>query len=284
MVVIDGKKIAADIKESVRRDIEEFKEKTGRKVCLAVVLVGNDPASKVYVGNKIKAAEYVGIKSLSFDLPEDSVQEDVEKLVSSLSSDDGVDGILVQLPLPKHLDSEKILSLIDPVKDVDGFSAENIGNLTLFKETVAPCTPSGIIALLKSTGVTLSGKNAVVIGRSNIVGKPIALLLLKEDCTVTVCHSKTKDLKAVTSRADIVIAAVGKPCFITADMVKEGAIVIDVGISRKDNRLLGDVDFVNVAPKTSFITPVPGGVGPMTIAMLMKNALICAKRRTDVGI
>ena len=284
MVVIDGKKIAAGIKESVRRDIEEFKEKKGRKVCLAVVLVGNDPASKVYVGNKIKAAEYVGIKSLSFDLPEDSVQEDVEKLVSSLSSDDGVDGILVQLPLPNHLDSEKILSLIDPVKDVDGFSAENIGNLTLFKETVAPCTPSGIIELIKSTGVTLSGKNAVVIGRSNIVGKPIALMLLKEDCTVTVCHSKTKDLKEVTSRADIIVAAVGKPCFITADMVKEGAIVIDVGISRKDNRLLGDVDFNNVAPKSSFITPVPGGVGPMTIAMLMKNALTCAKRRTDVGI
>ncbi len=282
--IIDGKAISLKVKEEVKENVLSFKEKYKRDVTLAVVLVGEDPASKIYVANKIKAAEFVGIKSLSFTLPTFSSQQNVETLVKSLVADKSVDGILVQLPLPKTLDSDKILSLIPAEKDVDGFSAENTGNLALFKDGTAPCTPAGIMRLIKSTGVELIGKHAVIVGRSNIVGKPVALMLLKEDCTVTVCHSKTRNLKEITAQADILVSAIGKPKFITEDMVKENAIVVDVGINRTDKGLFGDVDFDAVKEKAAFITPVPGGVGPMTIAMLMSNAYFCALRRELRGI
>lgn len=282
--IIDGKVIAASVKEEVKNRVADFKKQYKKDITLAVVLVGEDPASKIYVSNKMKAAEYVGIKSLSFTLPAFSSQESVETLVKSLASDKSVDGILVQLPLPKGLDADKILSLIPAEKDVDGFSAENMGALALFKECVAPCTPSGIIRLIKSTGENLSGKYAVIVGRSNIVGKPVALMLLKENCTVTICHSKTQNLKDITSKADILVSAIGSPKFITEDMVKENAVVIDVGINRTEAGLVGDVDFNAVKEKAAFITPVPGGVGPMTIAMLMSNACDCALRRKLRGI
>ena len=279
--LLDGKALSAEIKENLKVKVAEFEKEYGRKISLAVILVGENPASCVYVKNKIKAAEFVGIKSLSFSLPETATESEVEDLVKTLSSDNSVDGILVQLPLPKHLNEEKILSLIPAEKDVDGFTAENVGNTMLFKNAINSCTPAGIMYMLKSTGVTLSGKHAVVIGRSNIVGKPIALMLLRENCTVTMCHSKTADLKAIAKQADILVVAIGKPKFVTADMVKDGAIVIDVGINRTENGLCGDVDFENVKDKASFITPVPGGVGPMTIAMLMQNAYKCAVGREN---
>ena len=282
--IIDGKAIAFSVKEEVKNRVAVFREKYGRAITLAVILVGENPASKIYVSNKMKAAEYVGIKSLSFTLPVFSSQNSVETLVKSLVSDKSIDGILVQLPLPKGLDADKILSLIPAEKDVDGFSEENMGALTLFKECVAPCTPSGIVRLIKSTGIDLNGKHAVIVGRSNIVGKPVALMLLKENCTVTVCHSKTQNLRDITSKADILVAAIGSPKFITKDMVKKNAVVIDVGINRTESGLLGDVDFNAVKDKAAFITPVPGGVGPMTIAMLMSNACDCALRRELRGI
>ena len=280
-VLLDGKALSAEIKENLKDKVAEFEKEYGRKIALAVILVGENPASCVYVKNKIKAAEFVGIKSLSFTLPETAAESEVEDLVKILSADNSVDGILVQLPLPKHLNEEKILSMIPAEKDVDGFTAENVGNTTLFKDGINSCTPAGIMYMLKSTGVPLSGKHAVIIGRSNIVGKPVALMLLRENCTVTICHSKTADLKAVAKQADILVVAIGRAKFVTADMVKDGAIVIDVGINRTENGLCGDVDFDSVKDKASFITPVPGGVGPMTIAMLMSNAYKCAYRREN---
>ena len=277
--IIDGKLISQNLKEQVKENVSSFKENYGRDVCLAVILVGENPASQVYVKNKIKACEYTGIKSLSFKLDETASEKEVIELVKSLGNDDKVDGILVQLPLPKHINEDKVLSEIPPVKDVDGFTSINIGNLLLDKPCTVACTPQGIITMLKHENIELSGKRAVVIGRSNIVGKPVSLLLLKENCTVTICHSKTKNLKEVTKEADIIIAALGRAKFVTEDMVKDSAVVIDVGINRTENGLKGDVDYENVYNKCSYITPVPGGVGPMTIATLMENTYKCALRR-----
>ena len=279
--IINGKELSLKIKDEVKAQVEEFKSKYNRDITLAVILVGEDPASKVYVNNKIKGCEYVGIKSLSFKLDSSSEQKDVEELIKSLAINPNVDGILVQLPLPKHLVQSEILNLIPASKDVDGFLAENIGNLALGNESTVACTPFGVLEMLKSTGENLSGKKAVVLGRSNIVGKPMAMLLLNENCTVTVCHSKTLNLEDECKRADIIIAAIGKANFVKDYMVKDGAIVIDVGINRTENGLVGDVDYENVAKKASFITPVPGGVGPMTIAMLLKNTFLCALRREN---
>lgn len=277
--IIDGKKIAQNIKDELKLKVEDFEKRYGRKITLAVILVGENPASQVYVRNKIVATEYVGMRSLAFYLPADSTEEQVNETISNLANDNTVDGVLVQLPLPKHLDEDKILKLIPADKDVDGFLSENVGGLVLGHDTTVACTPFGVLKMLKHEKIELSGKNAVVIGRSNIVGKPMALLLLKQDCTVTVCHSKTKNLKEVCANADILVAAIGKPKFVTEDMVKKDAIVIDVGINRTENGLVGDVDFENVSKKVSHITPVPGGVGPMTIAMLLENTYLCAMRR-----
>lgn len=277
--ILDGKKISQSVKDQLKIKVKDFEEKYGRKITLAVVLVGENPASQVYVKNKITATEYVGMKSLSFYLPENSTEQDVEQTISSLANDNSVDGILVQLPLPKHLDENKILSLIPAEKDVDGFLAENVGNLMLGLQTTVACTPFGVLKMLQSENIELSGKNAVVLGRSNIVGKPMAMLLLKENCTVTICHSKTQNLASICKNADIIVAAIGKPKFVTKDMVKEGAVVVDVGINRTENGLVGDVDFDAVKDIASYISPVPGGVGPMTIAMLLENTYICACRR-----
>lgn len=277
--IISGKIISQKIKDDLKIKVQEFENKFGRKIALAVILVGDNPASQVYVKNKITATEYVGMKSLSFKLPETASEKDVSDLVMSLAKDDGVDGILVQLPLPKHLDENKILSLIPANKDVDGFLPENVGNLTLGLPTTVACTPFGVLKMLQHENIPLSGKKAVIVGRSNIVGKPMAMLLLKENCTVTICHSKTVNLKEECLSADVLVAAIGKPKFITADMVKEGAVVIDVGINRTENGLVGDVDFDAVKEKVSHITPVPGGVGPMTIAMLLENTYLCAERK-----
>jgi len=271
--LIDGKKISAEIKEEVKAKVAEYKE-NGVEITLAVIQVGNDPASSVYVGNKKKACEFVGIRSLSYELPEETTQEELLNLVKELNERKDVNGILVQLPLPKQIDEETVLNTISPLKDVDGFHPMNVGALCIGKAGFVSCTPAGIIELLKRSNVSISGKECVVIGRSNIVGKPMALLLLRENGTVTVTHSRTVDLKEVTSRADILVVAIGKPKMITADYVKDGAVVIDVGIHRDaNNKLCGDVDFDDVASKCSAITPVPGGVGPMTIAMLMKNCV-----------
>ena len=251
----------------------------GRKPKLAVIMVGEDPASTIYVRNKIRACEAVGVNSEAYRLAESTEQSYLEELVRKLNEDISVDGILVQLPLPSHLNSKKIITLIDPKKDVDGFSEVNLGSLLLDdKKGLYSCTPLGIIQLIRSTGVELAGKHAVVVGRSNEVGKPIALMLLQHNCTVTICHSKTMDLASYTRTADILVVAVGKSKLVTGDMVKEGAIVIDVGINRDaEGKLCGDVDFASVMPKAGYITPVPGGVGPMTIAMLMANTLKAAK-------
>lgn len=277
--VIDGKSVSLTQKEQVRDKVSAFEKEYGRKPCLAVILAGEDPASQVYVRNKIKGCEFVGIKSLSFTLPETVSQRETEELVNSLADDDRVDGILVQLPLPKGLDEKRLLSLIPPEKDVDGFHPVNVGKLMLGEKTVVSCTPFGVMQLLKSYNIDVAGKNAVVVGRSNIVGKPMAMLLLKENATVTICHSKTQNLKEICRNADILVAAIGKAEFITADMVKNGAVVIDVGINRLNGKLKGDVDFENVREKASFITPVPGGVGPMTIAMLLTNTYLCVEER-----
>lgn len=279
--IINGKLLSQKVKDELKIKVNEFAAKYGRQITLAVILVGENPASQVYVKNKIKATEYVGMKSLSFYLPENSTEKDVTDAVHSLSEDKNVDGILVQLPLPKHLDENKILSLIPPEKDVDGFLAENVGKLMLGQQTTVACTPFGVLKMLQSENIELSGKNAVVLGRSNIVGKPMAMLLLKENCTVTICHSKTIDLKSICKNADVLIAAIGKPKFVTADMVKKGAVVIDVGINRTENGLVGDVDYEGVKEVASYITPVPGGVGPMTIAMLLENTYICALRSVN---
>ena len=277
--IIDGKQISADIKEEMRLEVAAL-NKAGVSVGLAVVLVGNDPASKVYVGNKKKACEALGIVSSEYLLPEDTTEETLLELISKLNADDSVDGILVQLPLPRHLDEKKVINAISPSKDVDAFHPVNVGKIMIGDYTFAPCTPAGIIELIERSGISLEGKSCVVIGRSNIVGKPMSMLLLHKNATVTICHSRTKNLSEVVSQADVVVAAVGRAKFVTADMVKEGAVVIDVGINRMDNgKLCGDVDFDSVAPKCSYITPVPGGVGPMTIAMLMKNTVAAAKQK-----
>ncbi len=277
MIVIDGKKVASDIRGELKVKTEKLAKKPG----LAVVLVGEDPASQVYVRGKIKACEEVGIKSFSYYLPQNTKQSEAEDLVSSLACNDEVDGILVQLPLPQGLDGEKILSLIPPEKDVDGFSPVNVGKIVLGESGISACTPLGVMELLARYGIPVAGKRAVVVGRSKIVGRPLSMLLLNHDATVTVCHSKTQNLKEECLRADILIAAVGKSKFITADMVKEGAVVIDVGINREaDGKLYGDVDYDSVSKKASYITPVPGGVGPMTIAMLMKNTVAAAEKNS----
>ena len=279
MKLIDGKAIAAEIRAELKARTQAFEEKYGKKIGLAVVLIGNDPASQVYVRNKVKACEEAGIRSFRHDLPEETTQKQAEELVSALAEDENVHGILIQLPLPRGLDEKRLLSLIPPSKDVDGFLAENIGRLALKEEGTVACTPLGVMEMLSRSNIPVAGKRAVVVGRSNIVGRPMALLLLNADATVTVCHSKTKDLLEECRRADILVAAIGKPKFITADMVKEGAVVIDVGMDRDENgKLCGDVDFENVKEKASAITPVPGGVGPMTIAMLLKNTCDAAER------
>ena len=266
--LIDGKKISQQIKDECREKIE----REGLQKSLAVVLVGDDPASAVYVGNKKKACEYCGIKSVSYELPAETSEKELLELVDKLNQDKSIDGILVQLPLPLHIDEDKVIKAISPDKDVDGFHPENVGRLSIGQSGFLSCTPAGIIQLLKRSGVETDGKECVIIGRSNIVGKPMAMLMLRENATVTVCHSHTKDLKDVCKRADILIVAIGRPKMIDASYVKEGAVVIDVGIHRQeDGKLCGDVDFDSVEPVASKITPVPGGVGPMTIAMLMKN-------------
>lgn len=271
--IIDGKAISAQIRDELKEKAAALKEQ-GIEVTLAVIQVGNDPASTVYVGNKKKACAYIGIRSLSYEIPEDTSEAALLDLIDELNARKDVNGILVQLPLPAHIGEEKVLNRIDPMKDVDGFHPQNVGALCIGKPGFVSCTPAGIIQLLKRSGISVEGKECVVIGRSNIVGKPMALLLLRENATVTIAHSRTRNLQEIASRADILVAAVGKPKMITADYVKEGAVVIDVGIHRNEqNKLCGDVDFDSVAPKCSAITPVPGGVGPMTIAMLMHNCM-----------
>ena len=271
--IIDGKKISQEIKDELKEKVAGLKEQ-GKEVSLAVIQVGNDPASSVYVGNKKKACEYVGIRSLAYELPEETSEEELLALINKLNEDETVNGILVQLPVPEHIDADKIIRTISPKKDVDGFHPQNVGKLVIGEEGFVSCTPAGIIELLKRSGISMEGKNCVVIGRSNIVGKPMALLMLRKNATVTIAHSKTKNLKEICKTADILIVAIGKPQFVTADYVKEGAVVIDVGIHRGENKkLCGDVKYDEVAPIASAITPVPGGVGPMTIAMLMNNCV-----------
>ncbi|MBP3793492.1 MAG: bifunctional methylenetetrahydrofolate dehydrogenase/methenyltetrahydrofolate cyclohydrolase FolD [Ruminococcus sp.] len=280
--IIDGKAVSAKVKEEIRIETEKLKAQ-GVEIGLAVVIVGNDPASQVYVRNKEKACETVGFNSFKYALPEETTEEELLALVDKLNNDDKVDGILVQLPLPKHLDDKIIINNIRPDKDVDAFHPVNVGKIMIGDYSFLPCTPAGVMELIKSTGTEIAGKECVVIGRSNIVGKPQAMLLLHQSGTVTICHSKTKDLAKVTSRADILVAAVGRAKMITADYVKDGAVVIDVGMNRDENgKLCGDVDFENVKDKASYITPVPGGVGPMTIAMLMKNTLTAGKEHHGI--
>lgn len=275
--IIDGKKISTEIKDELKEKVASLK-KGGVEITLAVIQVGNDPASTVYVGNKKKACEYIGINSLSYELPEATTEKELLDLVEELNGRADVNGILVQLPVPKHIDENKIINAISAKKDVDGFHPESVGALSIGQKGFVSCTPAGVIELLKRSNIDIAGKECVVIGRSNIVGKPMALLLLRENGTVTICHSRTKDLKEVTKRADILVVALGKPKFITKDYVKEGAVVIDVGIHRdENNKLCGDVDFADVEPVASAITPVPGGVGPMTITMLMKNCVESAE-------
>ena len=277
MTILDGKAVAAQI----RGELKEKTQKLALKPGLAVILVGDDPASQIYVRGKIKACEEVGIRSFSYSLSAAATQQEVEKLVASLAQSDEVHGILVQLPLPKGLDAEKILGLIPPEKDVDGFSPVNVGKIALGEDGISACTPLGVMELLSRYQIPVAGKRAVVVGRSKIVGRPLSFLLLNQDATVTICHSKTQNLKEECLRADILIAAIGKSKFITADMVKDGAVVIDVGINRgADGKISGDVDFEAVSKKASFITPVPGGVGPMTIAMLLKNTVAAAEKRS----
>ena len=271
--IIDGKQISLDIKNELKEKVAKYKEQ-GIEITLAVVKVGNDPASAVYVRNKEKACEYVGINSKTLALPEETTEEELLNVVKKLNEDKNVNGILVQLPLPKHIDESKVLLTIDSTKDVDGFHPVNVGKMVIGEDTFLPCTPAGIIEMIKRTDIDIEGKECVVIGRSNIVGKPMAMLMLKENATVTIAHSRTKDLKEVTKRADIIVAAIGKAKFVTADYVKEGAVVIDVGMDRDENgKLCGDVDFESVSKVASAITPVPGGVGPMTETMLLVNCL-----------
>lgn len=271
--IIDGKAISTQIKDELRAKVADLKAQ-GVEVTLAVIQVGCDPASSVYVGNKKKACAYIGVRSLAYELPEETTEKELLDLIDELNDREDVNGILVQLPVPKHIDENKIINRIHPLKDVDGFHPQSVGALCIGEPGFVSCTPAGIIQLLKRSNIEIAGKECVVIGRSNIVGKPMSLLLLRENGTVTIAHSRTKDLQEVTRRADILVVAVGKPKMITAEYVKDGAVVIDVGIHRNEqNKLCGDVDYESVAPKCSAITPVPGGVGPMTIAMLMNNCV-----------
>ncbi len=275
--IISGKEVSANVKAEIKKEVAVLKEKN-IEVGLAVIIVGDDPASRVYVNGKKKDCEEVGIASYEYALPADITQKELMELVETLNNDEKVDGILCQLPIPKHLDEKEILNAINPEKDVDAFHPMNVGKIMIGDYNFLPCTPAGVMEMIKSTGVSISGKECVVVGRSNIVGKPMSMLLLHQSGTVTICHSKTKDLKAACKRADILIAAVGVPNLITADMVKEGAVVIDVGMNRLDNgKLCGDVDFENVKEVAGYITPVPGGVGLMTRAMLLQNTLTSAK-------
>ena len=275
--IIDGKAVSQSVKDSIKREVAELKTK-GIEIGLAVVIVGDDPASKVYVRNKKLACEYVGFNSYEYALPAETTEQELLELVDKLNNDDKVDGILVQLPVPKHINDKVIIDNIRPDKDVDAFHPVNVGKIMIGDYSFLPCTPAGVMELIASTGTEIAGKECVVIGRSNIVGKPQAMLLLHQNGTVTVCHSKTKNLAEVTSRADILVAAVGRAKMITKEYIKEGAVVIDVGMNRDENgKLCGDVDFEDCKDKASFITPVPGGVGPMTIAMLMKNTLTAGK-------
>ena len=279
--IIDGKKISQEIKDEIKAEIE----RDGIKACLAVIIAGSDPASQVYVKNKKTACEYCGIRSLSYELPEDTKEDELLALIKKLNEDPEVDGILVQLPVPEHIDEDRIIEAIDPAKDVDGFSRRSVGALSIGSNGFVSCTPAGIIELLKRSGIEMEGKECVVMGRSNIVGKPMAMLMLRENATVTVVHSRTRHIEDICRRADILIVAIGKPRMITHDYVKDGAVIIDVGIHRLDpgnnggRKLCGDVDYEDVEPLASYITPVPGGVGPMTIAMLMKNVLKSAKEK-----
>ena len=277
--IIDGKAISKQIKDELREEVMGLKER-GILPCLAVIQVGNDPASSVYVSNKKKACEYIGIGSLAFEVEESISEMELLQIIESLNENDKVHGILVQLPLPKHIDENKVIHAIHPSKDVDGFHPETVGNMCIGTKGFLPCTPAGVIQLLKRSNIDINGKECVVVGRSNIVGKPMAMLLLRENGTVTITHSRTANLKEVCKRADILVAALGKPKFITADYVKEGAVVIDVGIHRNENnKLCGDVDFDDVVDKVAAITPVPGGVGPMTIAMLMNNCVETVRKQ-----
>lgn len=272
MAIIDGKRVSDLIRDELKDEITKINEQ-GDTIRLAVIIVGKDPASEVYVRNKIKACEYVGIESLCYTFPENVSEEEILSLIDKLNKDESVYGILVQLPLPKHLNKEKILNQIDVCKDVDGFSAYQAGRLFLGEDALVSCTPKGIIELLHRYNIDLEGKNAVVIGRSNIVGKPTAMLLMQNNATVTVCHSRTTNLAEYTNKADVIVLAVGKPRFLTSDMIKDGVVVIDAGINRVNGKLCGDSDFEAIKDKCSFITPVPGGVGPMTVTMLLKNTL-----------
>lgn len=279
MNIISGKELSQSLKDGMKVEVENLEKQYGRRPCLMVVIVGDNPASRSYVRGKIKATEYVGMDGHLIELPEDCPEERLLQEIAALNDDPQVDGILVQLPLPKHIDEEKVIAAIAPEKDVDGFHPENVARLWLNQPCILPCTPKGIIALLDKAGVEIAGKKAVVVGRSNIVGKPVAKLLLDRNATVTIAHSRTQDLPAVCCEADILVAAVGRAQMITADYVKPGAAVIDVGINRVNDRLVGDVDFDSVAPVAGAITPVPGGVGPMTITMLMQNTIECFRKR-----
>lgn len=280
--IIDGKAISAAVKEQVKNEAEQLKAK-GISIGLAVVIVGNNPASRVYVNNKKKACEAVGFESFEYALPEETTQDELIDLVKKLNADEKVNGILVQLPLPKHIDETAVINTIVPEKDVDAFHPENVGHIMIGDYKFLPCTPAGVIEMLDQSGISVDGKNCVVIGRSNIVGKPMSMLLLKKNGTVTVCHSHTKNLAEICRTADILVAAVGKANFVTADMIKEGAVVIDVGMNRLENgKLCGDVNYDDCFEKAGYITPVPGGVGPMTIAMLMKNTLTSAKKKAGL--
>lgn len=277
MALIDGKAVSLQVKQQVKQECDKLKTK-GVTPGLAVIIVGDDPASQVYVRNKEKACEECGFYSVKYALDADTTQSELNALIDKLNKDEKINGILCQLPLPKHLDDKEVINRIDPIKDVDAFHPVNVGAIMIGDYNFLPCTPAGVMELIHSTGVDVTGKKAVVIGRSNIVGKPMAMLLLHENATVEITHSKTLDLKSITKEADILVAAIGRDKFVTADMVKNGAIVIDVGMNRDENgKLCGDVDFENVKDKCSFITPVPGGVGPMTISMLMRNTLTAAK-------
>ena len=281
-MIIDGKQIAQHLKEEMREQVASLSAQYGRKPCLDVIIVGENPASMSYVRSKIKATEYCGFDGELIQLPETTSQEELLRIIRERNENNNVDGILVQLPLPKHIDEQAVIEAISPEKDVDGFHPTNVAKLWLNQDAIVPCTPMGIMALLEQSGTPLEGRHAVVVGRSNIVGKPVAKLLLDKNCTVTIAHSRTADLAATCREADILVVAVGRPQMITADMVKPGATVIDVGINRiADGRLVGDVDYESVAPIAGAITPVPGGVGPMTITMLMRNTIECYKQRIN---
>lgn len=279
-IVISGKELAKRLREDILIRVSKFIEETNVVPHLVVILVGDNPASVSYVAGKQKACEETNMKSTLIKLPVETTEEELIKIIEELNSDHTVHGILVQLPLPKHIDEQKIINTISVEKDVDGFSPVNVGKMVLNEECFLPCTPAGVIKMIKETGIEIAGKHAVVIGRSNIVGKPVSQLLLQENATVTICHSRTKDLKHHTLQADILVVAIGKPKFVTRDMIKPGAIVIDVGVNRVDNKLCGDVDYDGALEVASYVTPVPGGVGPMTITMLMENTLAAAKRLT----